>query len=155
YRERKAHLSRKHVNREAAARFQYRPDRPLRGCLRRTVGHDLFLCDRRRDRRAEADRTLPDRKGRKLGRNRRPRLEPVARFESGMVELNVGFASQAEMLHARTMIPLAPRADIRATDTRRERTSDRGEAPRRNFLQPGRGYAAAIASAARSAIVAL
>jgi 3-carboxymuconate cyclase len=32
--------------------------------LRRAVGHDLFLRDRRRDRRAEADRTLPDRQGR-------------------------------------------------------------------------------------------
>ena len=71
YRERKAHLSRKHADREAAPRFQYRSDRPLRSRLRRAVGHDLFLCDRRRDRRAEADRTLPDRQGRELGRNRR------------------------------------------------------------------------------------
>ena len=71
YRERKAHLSRKHADREAAPRFQYRPDRPLRCRLRREVGHDLFLRDRRRDRRAKADRTLPDRQGRELGRNRR------------------------------------------------------------------------------------
>ena len=71
------------------------------------------------------------------------------------------FGSEAEMLHARTMIPLAPRADIRATDTRRERISDRGEgacdgAPGWSFFCcRGRGYAAAIASAARNAIVAL
>src|SRR3982074_3352619 len=76
YREWKAHLSRKHADREAAPRFQYRPDRPLRSRLRRAVGHDLFLRDQRRDRRAEADRTLPDRQGRELGRNRRLRLEP-------------------------------------------------------------------------------
>src|ERR1700726_1982604 len=76
YRERKAHLSRKHADREAAPRFQYRPDRPLRSRLRRAVGHDLFLRDRRRNRRAEADRTLPDRQRRELGRNRRLRLKP-------------------------------------------------------------------------------
>jgi 6-phosphogluconolactonase len=32
---------------EAAPRFQYRPDRPLRCRVRRAVGHYLFLCDRR------------------------------------------------------------------------------------------------------------
>ena len=47
YRERKAHLSRKHADREAAPRFQYRPDRPLHSRVRRAVGHYLFLRDRR------------------------------------------------------------------------------------------------------------
>ena len=47
YHKRKAHLSRKHADREAAPRFQYRPDRPLHCRVRRAVGHYLFLCDRR------------------------------------------------------------------------------------------------------------
>src|SRR5262249_8990858 len=47
YRERKARLSGKHPDREAAPRFQYRPYRPLRCRIRRAVGHGLFLRDRR------------------------------------------------------------------------------------------------------------
>jgi 6-phosphogluconolactonase len=43
YHERKAHLSRKHADREAAPRFQYRPGQPLRYRIRREVGYDLFL----------------------------------------------------------------------------------------------------------------
>ena len=74
-RERKAHLYRKHADREAAPRLQHRPDRPVHCCVRREVGHDLVLRDRRRDRCAEADRTLPDRQGRELGRNHRLRLK--------------------------------------------------------------------------------
>ena len=45
YHERKAHLSRKHADREAAPRFQYRPGQPLRYRIRREVGYDLFLCN--------------------------------------------------------------------------------------------------------------
>ena len=54
--------------------FAHRPGGPLRRRLRRAIGHDRHLCDRRRERRAQADRALPDRQGLELGRDRRLRL---------------------------------------------------------------------------------
>src|SRR5437868_5622527 len=53
YRDREADLSRQHADRETAPRVQHRSERPLRGRVRRTVGYDLVLCDRCRDRHAE------------------------------------------------------------------------------------------------------
>ena len=61
--EREAQLCGKHADREAAARLCDRSERQVRGGVGREVGHDLDLCDRRRDRRAQADRKYPTGKG--------------------------------------------------------------------------------------------
>jgi DNA-binding beta-propeller fold protein YncE len=62
-----ADLPRKHADREAAPRVRHRSHRPLCGRRRREVGHALIVCDRRREWRAQTDRTLSHRQGRELG----------------------------------------------------------------------------------------
>src|SRR5262249_1989857 len=59
--------SRQPPDRTAAPRVRHRPARPLRGGRRREIGHALVVCDRRREWRAQTDRTLSHRQGRELG----------------------------------------------------------------------------------------
>jgi 6-phosphogluconolactonase len=72
--ERDTHLHRKHADREAAPGVRCRSIGSLCGGVRREVGHDIVVRDRRGDRRAQADRPLCDRERRELGRDRRIRI---------------------------------------------------------------------------------